>query len=200
MLHCRSTSHLRRTRLPLLPLFQLRVRELDPWRKTSTPRPLPRVPCHRRLPCRNPPRTSGRDAVTPRPTKASDGQLPPMRISQDAKPPQGIAMFGIRIAKSGCQSSVTTRPRVKSLRSRPPPQCPANGTTTGDQRHPWLPPSLDMSCARPAGPGRRRHPRSTPGCSRPASNANGPACPGATSETEHSQGLRRRDGDPVLNR
>src|ERR1035437_5457588 len=47
-------------------------------------------------------------------------------------------------------------------------------------------------------PGRTRPPpppRSAPGCSRPASDANRPACPGATSETEHSQGLRQRDGD-----
>ena len=109
MLHCRSTSHLRRTRLPLLPLLQLRVRELDPWRKTSTPRPLPRVPCHRRLPCPQPSSNSGRDAVTPRPTKASDGRLPSMRITPGRQVAAVLRCTGSGLPSAGCQRSVTTR-------------------------------------------------------------------------------------------
>jgi len=109
MLHCRSTSHLRRTRFPLLPLLQLRVRELDPWRKTSTPRPLPRVPCHRRLPCPQPSSNSDRDAVTPRPTKASDGQLPSMRITPGRQAAAVLRCTGSGLPSAGCQRSVTTR-------------------------------------------------------------------------------------------
>src|ERR1035437_627812 len=89
MLHCRSTSHLRRTRLS-----RPRTRSLA-QDEHSAP-----LASDASL-ARNPARTTVRDAVTPRPTKASDGQLPPMRITPDAKPPQGVAMYGIRTAKSG---------------------------------------------------------------------------------------------------
>ncbi len=59
-------------------------------------------------------------------------------------------------------------------------------------------PSPTTSCARPAGPDRRRRHRPANGCFRAASNANRPACPGATRRPEKPQTSRQRDGEPTF--
>jgi hypothetical protein len=106
MLHCRSTRHLRRTRFHSFN-FTYANSILGARRAL-------RAPCLAYLAtdasfARSPARTSGRDAVTPRPTKASDGRLPSMRITPGRQVAAVLRCTGSGLPSAGCQRSVTTR-------------------------------------------------------------------------------------------
>ena len=91
-----------------------------------------------------------------------------------------------RTSTSGCSGSTVATHAAAASCSNDCSSKPSKAT-----------PSPTRSCARPAGPARRRRPRSVRACSRPASNLKRPAHPGASTNPERFQGLRHRDGDPT---